>query len=67
MIYNTNTDALEQIIRIIDEKQKNNKDYDYQYNIETIKDYLNETYNKLKCVFKCLEEKDTYTCKKNMC
>ena len=26
-----------------------------------------ETYNKLKCVFKCLEEKDTYTCKKNMC
>ena len=26
-----------------------------------------ETYNKLKFVFKCLEEKDTYTCKKNMC
>lgn len=26
-----------------------------------------ETYNKLKCVFKCLEEKDTNTCKKNMC
>ena len=26
-----------------------------------------ESYNKLKCVFKCLEEKDTYTCKKNMC
>ena len=25
-----------------------------------------ETYNKLKCVFKCLEE-DTNTCKKNMC
>ena len=48
LIYNTNTDALEQIIRIIDEKQKNNIDYDYQYNIETIKDYLNETYNKLK-------------------
>ena len=34
---------------------------------ELTEEMRTETYNKLKCVFKCLEEKDTYTCKKNMC